>query len=168
MFRKTGGNIPLELINPLWRVPEADRETYAVKRKAGDALPSRRKDTALSYNTTEDERRSNMRAHTRALDDFGGKNPILYPEILLIVQDAEKRVRDLVRMSKELQGKRKRAATADEVDDEGDGEEAGKVHDGIVGNPHTKAKGAGRQQTKRIRNTGDGARRKGRKDTDER
>ena len=92
----------------------------------------------------------------------------LYPEILLIVQDAEKRVRDLVRMSKELQGKRKRAATADEVDDEGDGEEAGRVHDGIVGNPHTKAKGAGRPQTKRIRNTGDGARRKGRKVTDER
>ena len=81
-----------------------------------------------------------------------------------MVQDTEKRVRDLVRMSK----KRERAATADEVDDEGDGEEAGKVHDGIVGNPHTKAKGAGRQQTKRIRNTGDGAGRKGRNVPDKR
>jgi len=64
---------------------------------------------------------------------------------------------------KELQRKRKTAATAEEVDDEGDGEEAGKVHDGIVGNPHTKAKGAGRPKKIRIRNTGDGAggRRKG-------
>jgi len=64
---------------------------------------------------------------------------------------------------KELQRKRKTAATAEEVDDEGDGEEAGKVHDGIVGNPHTKAKGAGRPKKIRIRNTGHGAggRRKG-------
>jgi hypothetical protein len=159
MFRKTGGNIPLELINPLWRVPEADRETYAVKRKAGDALPSRRQDTALSHSTNKDERRSNLNAHWRAVVDFGGEQPHLYPEVLSMVKDLEERVLDLGRNSKKQQRKRK-------VHDEGGGEEAGKagkVNDGIVLNPNPKARGP----TKRIPNTGDGAKRKGRKVTNE-
>jgi hypothetical protein len=137
-----------------------DPETYAVKRKAGHALPSRRQDTALSHSTNKDERRSNLNAHLRAVVDFVGEQPHQYPEVLSMVKDLEERVLVLARKSKKQQRKRK-------VHDEGDGEEAGKVPDGIVLNPNPKARGPGQSQTKRIPNTGDGARRKGRKVTDE-
>ena len=91
--------------------------------------------------------------------DFGGEQPHLYPEVLSMVKDLEERVLDLGRNSKKQQRKRK-------VHDEGGGEEAGKagkVNDGIVLNPNPKARGP----TKRIPNTGDGAKRKGRKVTNE-